>query len=308
VQNNGRNSSFIILTGLSGAGKTQSMKALEDLGFFCIDNLPPVLLQKIIELQADSSDQRRYAIAMDIRGQEYFKQLEEALDWLEHTGYDHRIIFLECSDSVLVRRFSEVRRAHPLAGKGSIYESIALERRMLAPIRNRADVVIDTSAFKPVDLKTHLCTVVTGKPLDRLMFLDVFSFGFKYGAPIDADIVFDARFVPNPYWVPELKHTTGLNAECSEYIFREPIANYFVKAASEMLVRLIPYYSSEGKSRLTIGIGCSGGQHRSVAITERLVKELLEAGVNCQARHREIAAGHVVVEENLEGGVSCLDR
>ncbi|MDD4338040.1 MAG: RNase adapter RapZ, partial [Firmicutes bacterium] len=138
------------------------------------------------------------------------------------------------------------------------------------------------------------------KPLDMLMFLDVFSFGFKYGAPIDADIIFDARFVPNPYWVSELKHTTGLDAKCSDYVFQEPIASYFVKTASEMLVRLIPHYSSEGKSRLTIGIGCSGGQHRSVAIAERLVKMLREAGVNCQARHREIAAGHVAVED-LEG-------
>jgi len=298
VHNSQRNSSFIILTGLSGAGKTQSMKALEDLGFFCIDNLPPVLLQKIIELQADSSDQRRYAIAMDIRGKEYFKQLEEALDWLERADYEHKVIFLECSDSVLVRRFSEVRRAHPLAGKGSIYESIALERKMLAPIRERSDVVIDTSGFKPVDLKAHLCTAVTGKPLDRLMLLDVFSFGFKYGAPIDADIIFDVRFVPNPYWVPDLRNTNGLDAKCSDYVFEAPIASYVVKTVCEMLVRLIPHYSSEGKSRLTIGIGCSGGQHRSVAITERLAKELREAGVNCQARHREIAAGNVSVEEH----------
>ncbi len=292
-----RNASFIILTGLSGAGKTQSMKALEDLGFFCIDNLPPVLLRQVMELQADSGDQRRYAIAMDVRGKEYFKQLEEALDWLEHADYEHRIIFLECSDSVLVRRFSEVRRAHPLAGKGSIYDSIAMERAMLAPIRARSDVVIDTSSFKPVDLKAHLCKAVTGKTLDKLMLLDVFSFGFKYGAPIDADLIFDVRFVPNPYWVPELKHTSGLDTECSDYVFKEPIANYFVKTVSEMLLRLIPHYSAEGKSRLTIGIGCSGGQHRSVAITERLVKELQNAGTSCQARHREIDAGNVGVEE-----------
>jgi len=285
--------SFIMLTGLSGAGKTQSMKALEDLDFFCIDNLPPVLLEQVMELQASSSDQRRYAIAMDIRGKEYFRQLEEALDWLEDSDYEYKVVFLECNDSVLVRRFSEVRRVHPLAGKGSIYDSIALERKMLAPIRERSHIVLDTSGFKPVDLKARLSTAVAGRALDELMLLDVFSFGFKYGAPVDADMVFDVRFVPNPYWVPELKHTNGLDAECADYIFKHPVADYFVRAATEMLTTLISHYSAEGRSRLTIGIGCSGGQHRSVAITERLVKQLSECGANCQARHREIEAGNV---------------
>ncbi len=285
--------SFIVLTGLSGAGKTQSMKALEDLDFFCIDNLPPVLLKQVMELQASASDQRRYAVAMDIRGKEYFRQLEEALDWLESSDHEYKVVFLECNDSVLVRRFSEVRRAHPLAGKGSIYDSIALERKMLAPIRARSHIVLDTSGFKPVNLKAHLSTAVTGKPLDELMMLDVFSFGFKYGAPVDADMVFDVRFVPNPYWVPELKHTNGLDAECTDYVFKHPVADYFVRTATEMITTLISHYSAEGKSRLTIGIGCSGGQHRSVAITERLVKQLRECGANCQARHREIEAGNV---------------
>ncbi len=285
--------SFIILTGLSGAGKTQSMKAFEDLNFFCIDNLPPVLLKQVMELQASSGGQRRYAVAMDIRGKEYFEQLGEALDWLENSDYDYKVVFLECNDSVLVRRFSEVRRAHPLAGKGSIYDSIALERKMLAPIRERSHIVLDTSGFKPVNLKAHLSTAVTGKPLDELMLLDVFSFGFKYGAPVDADMVFDVRFVPNPYWVPELKHTNGLDAECADYVFRHPVADYFVRTATETLTTLIPHYIAEGRSRLTIGIGCSGGQHRSVAITERLVQQLRQCGANCQARHREIEAGNV---------------
>ncbi|OPZ65528.1 MAG: glmZ(sRNA)-inactivating NTPase [Firmicutes bacterium ADurb.Bin506] len=285
---------FTIITGLSGAGKTQSMKALEDLDFFCIDNLPPVLLPRLVELHSASSTERRnYAVAMDVRGKEHFHQLEKAIEWLDKSEYEYRVIFLECRDSVLVRRYSEARRNHPLAGAHSIHESIAAERRMLAPIREKAHIVLDTSEFKPQDLKAHLQAAVTGRPLYELMTIDVFSFGFKYGAPIDADMVFDVRFLPNPYYVPELRPTTGLSRDCSSYVLSHPMAEEFLRTITELLVKLVPYYSIEGKSRLTVGIGCTGGQHRSVVMAEALAKRLQDAGITSQARHREIRSGNV---------------
>lgn len=297
--------SFVIITGLSGAGKTQSMKALEDTGYFCIDNLPPSLLPRIVELQANSSERRNYAVAMDIRGQEYFNHLEPAFDWLEGSGYPHQILFLESQDQVLVRRFSEVRRVHPLAHQGSIYDSLALERKMLAPIKRRAHVVIDTSNLKTSDLRAHLHAAVTGRAVDELMFVDLFSFGFKYGAPMDADMLFDVRFVPNPFYVPELKPMTGLDAACAKYVLDRPITQHFLSSVKQLLFDLIPHYSSEGKNRLTVGIGCTGGQHRSVAITEELSKHMSEGGYSVRARHREFAAGNVTpfVPEHTGKGV-----
>lgn len=285
---------FTIITGMSGAGKTQSMKALEDLDFFCIDNLPPVLLSRLVELHSASSTERRdYAVAMDVRGKEHFQQLEQAIEWLDKSNYEYRVIFLECRDSVLVRRYSEARRNHPLAGARSIYESIAAERKMLAPIRAKAHIVLDTSDFKPQDLKAHLHAAVTGRPMHELMTVDVFSFGFKYGAPIDADMVFDVRFLPNPYYVPELKPTTGLTGECSSYVLSHPMAEEFLSTITRLLVKLVPYYSIEGKTRLTIGIGCTGGQHRSVAVAEGLAQRLQQSGISSQVRHREIKSGNV---------------
>lgn len=285
--------SFVIMTGLSGAGKTQSMKALEDSGFYCIDNLPPALLPGIVELQAKSKEYRPYAVAMDIRGNEYFGQLEGALEWLEKSNRPHKIVFLESRDEVLVRRFSEVRRSHPLANEESIFESIHKERHVLAPIKRRAHVVLDTSDLKPADLRAHLYAAVTGGRIDELMVVDLFSFGFKYGVPLDADMLFDVRFVPNPFYIAELKPMTGLDAPCAKYVLDRPITERFLEHVSYLILELLPHYSQEGKNRLTVGIGCTGGQHRSVAIAEELCKRLHMAGVNAQGRHREIVAGNV---------------
>lgn len=282
--------SFVIITGLSGAGKTQSMKALEDLGFFCIDNLPPALLPQLVELHAGTTEDRNYAVAMDVRGKEYFSHLVDALNWLARSEYHYTVIFLECRDSVLVRRYSEARRQHPLSGTGSIYDSIALERKVLGPIRERSHMVIDTSDLKPVELQAHLRAAVVGTPAHEMMVVDIFSFGFKYGAPIDADIVFDVRFLPNPFYIPELKTSTGLDPACAAYILTSPIATSFMHTFCDLILSLIPHYGKEGKGRLTIGVGCTGGQHRSVAIAEELARQLAQRGVKSQVRHREIAA------------------
>lgn len=289
---------FTIVTGLSGAGKTQCMKALEDLDFFCIDNLPPALLPRLVEIHSSSTgESRNYAVAMDVRGREHFRELEKAIDWLDHSSYEYRIIFLECRDAVLVRRFSETRRTHPLAGVGSIYDSIAAERNMLAPIRQRAHIVIDTSDLKPQDLKAHLYTAVSDRPIHELMSVDVFSFGFKYGAPADADMIFDVRFLPNPFYVPELRNTTGLSGDCRTYVLSHPMAEEFLDTMASLVMKLIPYYSVEGKNHLTLAIGCTGGQHRSVAIADALAERLRAAGVRTQVSHRELQSGNVATQD-----------
>ncbi|MGI6131664.1 MAG: RNase adapter RapZ [Bacillota bacterium] len=308
IKISGSDVSFAIITGLSGAGKTQSMKALEDLDFFCIDNLPPSLLPQLVELHAGAAEHRKYAVAMDVRGKEYFGHLVDALNWLARSEYHYTVVFLECRDSVLVRRFSETRRQHPLSGAGSIYDSIALERRVLAPIRERAHIVLDTSDLKPVELKAHLHAAVMGTPVHEMMVVDVFSFGFKYGAPIDADIVFDVRFLPNPFYVRDLKATTGLEPACAAYVMESPMARSFMETFRDLIVSLIPYYSREGKGRLTIGIGCTGGQHRSVAIAEELGRQLAQRGVRSQVRHREITDRKLAIESGLlqdDAGDEC---
>lgn len=281
---------FTIVTGLSGAGKTQAMKALEDLDFFCIDNLPPPLLPRLVEVHAAEGERRDFAVAMDVRGQKHFHGLFEALAWLEEQGFQHRILFLDCSDPILVRRFSETRRRHPLSEAAGIQESIDKERRMLADIRERADIIVDTTALKPGELKARLNRLLMGLPLDKLLTVDILSFGFKYGVPTDADIVFDVRFLPNPFYIEELSSQTGLAAPVAEYVLRWPQTKEFLSKFFELIVGLLPSYSQEGKARLTVAIGCTGGRHRSVAIGEELARRLREAGKTCRVRHRELCA------------------
>lgn len=289
---------FTIVTGLSGAGKTQAMKALEDLGMFCIDNLPPALLPRLVELHAQPSAKRRkYAIAIDIRVREYFSDFANALDWLVQSGYSYHMIFLDCSDNVLIKRFSETRRLHPLVEgqevSQSIYETIAAERRLLADARALAHDIIDTSDLRPMELRLRLNEIYQGNPLHQSMAVDIFSFGFKHGAPIDADIVFDVRFISNPYYIDELRPLTGEQKEVADYVLQFPIAQEFIEKFVRLVSDLLPSYSKEGKSRLTIGIGCTGGQHRSVAVSIELAKRLQEAGINARVRHREAVVAQV---------------
>lgn len=289
---------FTIVTGLSGAGKTQAMKALEDLGMFCIDNLPPALLPRLVELHAQPSAKRRkYAIAIDIRVREYFSDFANALDWLVQSGYSYHMIFLDCSDNVLIKRFSETRRLHPLVEgqevSQSIYETIAAERRLLADARALAHDIIDTSDLRPMELRLRLNEIYQGNRLHQSMAVDIFSFGFKHGAPIDADIVFDVRFISNPYYIDELRPLTGEQKEVADYVLQFPIAQEFIEKFVRLVSDLLPSYSKEGKSRLTIGIGCTGGQHRSVAVSIELAKRLQEAGINARVRHREAVVAQV---------------
>lgn len=283
---------FVIITGLSGAGKTQAMKVLEDLHFFCIDNLPPALLPRLVEMHGQSKTDRQYAIAIDIRVREYFSDLRRSLEWLENSGHSYHLIFLDCSDTVLIKRFSETRRLHPLV-KGQtkaegIAENITAERRLLAEAREMAHVIIDTTDLRPMDLRVRINEIYLGLPLQDSLMVDVFSFGYKYGAPIDADIVFDVRFIPNPFYVDELRPLTGEEKSVSDYVLDFPITQLFLEKFTSLVRDLLPNYAKEGKARLTVGIGCTGGQHRSVAITLELVKRLEEMGINAGARHREL--------------------
>jgi len=283
-------SSFIIITGLSGAGKTQAMKALEDLGFFCIDNLPPALLPRLVEMHSSSSPHRRFGIAIDVRVREYFSHLRESLEWLEKSGYSYQVIFLDCSDAVLVKRYNETRRVHPLlndSGNTSLQESITAERRLLSEARQMAHHVIDTTDLRPMDVRAILGELLLGKPLHQTFTVDIFSFGFKYGAPNDGDLVFDVRFIPNPYYIDELRPLTGEQEEVAQYVLQFPITQAFIEKFSQLITLLIPSYSREGKSRLTIGIGCTGGQHRSVAVAIELGRRLSELGIQAAVRHRE---------------------
>lgn len=289
---------FTIVTGLSGAGKTQAMKALEDLGMFCIDNLPPALLPRLVELHAQpSAKKRKYAIAIDIRVREYFSDFGKALEWLVQSGYSYHMVFLDCSDNVLIKRFSETRRIHPLVEgqeiPKSIYETIAAERQLLADARELAHDIIDTTDLRPMELRSRLNEIYYGNPLHESLAVDIFSFGFKHGAPIDADIVFDVRFISNPYYIDELRPLTGEQKEVADYVLQFPIAQEFIERFASLIEDLLESYSKEGKSRLTIGIGCTGGQHRSVAVSIELGKRLQEAGIKARVRHREAVVAKV---------------
>lgn len=279
---------IIIVTGLSGAGKTQAMKVLEDLDYYCIDNLPPSLLPELVTIHGKMREKRSFAVAMDVRGKEHFADLTKAIDWLKESGYHNQIVFLECEDQVLVRRFSETRHRHPLIEQGSIYESIAHERRLLSDIRTLADIIVDTSSLKPVELRVYLNTVLKKDSLKEMLIIDVMSFGFKYGVPNDADIIFDVRFLPNPFYLEGLRHMTGNDQEVVDYVMGWPQTSDFLEKFYDLIVGLLPAYSREGKTRLTIGIGCTGGQHRSVAISNKLQAKLEEDGIAVRARHRDL--------------------
>jgi RNase adapter protein RapZ len=282
---------LLIVTGLSGAGKTQAMKALEDLDFFCIDNLPPAFLPQLTTLHDLAVDRgKRVAVAMDVRGGTMFPDLFRALDELQSMGTPHQILFLDSADDILVRRFSETRRRHPLHEGRTLFEQIAAERRMLAEVRDRADLVLDTSRMTTHDLKARLARIVAGRDVERTMTIDLLSFGFKHGVPLDADLLFDARFLPNPYYEERLRPHTGLESNVAEYVFAQPEALEFVDDILRMLRRWVPSYARSGRSRLTVAIGCTGGQHRSVALAVRIADGLTDLSDTVGVHHRDLKA------------------
>lgn len=267
---NERAVNLLIITGMSGAGKTVAVQSLEDLGFFCVDNLPPILIPKFAELIKQSGGNiERVALVVDLRGREFFVNLSGAIDSLNQMeGISFHILYLDANDQTLVSRYKETRRRHPLSPNGSPLEGIHAERRLLQEMKGRAHQIIDTSQMKPAQLREKIISQYTQQ--GSSLTINVLSFGFKYGTPIDADLMFDVRFLPNPHYVEELRPKTGCDPEVAEYVMNHKETKEFVDKLIDFLAYTMPHYQREGKSQLVIGIGCTGGKHRSVAIAEHL--------------------------------------
>lgn len=281
---------LVIITGLSGAGKTQALRSLEDMGFFCVDNLPPALIPKFAELCQESGGKvRRAALVIDIRGGDFFDSAVEALEELERAGFAYQILYLEASDESLVRRYKETRRRHPLAPQGRVVEGLAEEGRRLGLLRGKAHHIIDTTALAPQDLRRRVVGLFTGGAQAGHMIVNLVSFGFKYGLPLDADLVLDVRFLPNPHYVTHLQPLTGRDAAVREYVFQSPLTHQFLERAWPLLRFLLPQFVNEGKSQLTIGVGCTGGQHRSVALAEHLAELIRGEKLQAVVEHRDVA-------------------
>jgi RNase adapter protein RapZ len=280
---------FVIITGVSGAGKSQVVKYLEDLGFFCVDNLPPALIPKFAEICYQSEGKMdRIALVIDIRGGELLKELFPGLTSLTEAGFSYEILFLEASDEVLIKRFKESRRAHPLAPEGRLIRGIREERRILQDIKSKASHIIDTSNLSTRQLKQELSNLyVEGRAFEGII-ISIISFGFKYGIPIDCDLVFDVRFIPNPYYIESMKKLTGKNETVKDFVLKCNETETFLAKLNDMLEFLIPCYIKEGKSQIVIGIGCTGGRHRSVAIADSLFKTLESKQHRVIIDHRDI--------------------
>ncbi|WP_338028486.1 RNase adapter RapZ [Gottschalkia acidurici] len=268
---------IVIITGLSGAGKSQALKAMEDNGFYCMDNLPPALLPDFVKLCSKSQDSiDKIALVLDIRGGDFFNDLFKNLDILEEQGFNYKILYLDSSDNTLIKRFKELRRPHPLNPRGRIIDGIDKERDILREVKRKSDYIIDTSGLTIGILKEEIFKIfLEGKESGNLT-LSIMSFGFKQGVPIDADLLFDVRFLPNPYYIPELKEYTGNDIQVREYVMKWQQAQTFLNKLVDMIEFLIPFYIKEGKTQLIIGIGCTGGKHRSVTIANELYEYLKE--------------------------------
>lgn len=276
-----------IITGLSGAGKTQALDILEDLGYFAMDNVPPALLMKFVELSLEAKGLSKVAAVVDLRSGPFFKELRDTLRNLRALQIPVKLLFLDATEEVIVSRYKERRRPHPLAD--SITEGVAKERSLLEEMRINADVIIDTSFMSPSELRGRIEETMGEKEMTALRW-NIVSFGFKHGILKDADLVMDVRFLPNPYYIEELKHTNGLCEETSDYVLRWPQSREFLSRMMDMIDFLSPYYYAEGKRQLVLGIGCTGGCHRSVAIAEELGRQCRERGHAVTVRHREIGA------------------
>lgn len=282
---------FTILTGLSGAGRSEAARCLEDLGFFVVDNLPPALLPKMAELTTRPGGPGRVAIVLDARGGVFFSELSKALQDLKKMNVDCRIAFLEASDEDLVNRYEATRRRHPLAPGSSVLEGIRKERQMMAQLRGDADLVIDTSGLTPQGLRDRIRETFSGSPPEEGLQVSVVSFGFKYGAPRDADLLFDVRFLPNPHWVPALRPLPGTDERVSEYVHAQDDYKAFAERLKALLDVAVPGYVREGKSYLTVAVGCTGGHHRSVVVAEDLGRYFREAGLPVVVVHRDVDRG-----------------
>ncbi|QEK11583.1 RNase adapter RapZ [Crassaminicella thermophila] len=279
---------FVIITGLSGAGKSQAMKSMEDLGYYCVDNLPPALIPKFTDLCFHAQGEiEKIALVIDIRGGRFFDDLFKSLDVIKNQGYNYEILFLEASDEVLIKRFKETRRVHPINPSGRIIEGITKEREKLAELKKKAKYIVDTSNLTSAQLKEEIKKIyIEGvKPDNITIFIQ--SFGFKKGILLDADLVFDVRFLPNPHYIETLRDYTGNDKVVRDYVMKWPESIEFVEKLNDMIDFLIPLYIKEGKSQLVIGIGCTGGKHRSVTVANILYERLKDKGHRVIINHRD---------------------
>jgi len=280
---------FVIITGLSGAGKTLALRVFEDHGYFCVDNLPPALIPTFAKLCLESKKCiNKIALVIDIRGGDFFDNLFESLKQMQEDGFSYKILFLEASDEVLIKRFKESRRRHPMAPEGRIVDGIFSERKKMAKLKEAADCIIDTSFKTPGQLKEEIVKYFMEPEKEEPILINVVSFGFKQGIPLDADLVFDVRFLPNPFYVDELRPLTGQDQDVKEYVMKWPESKEFLKKLTELIEYLIPYYIREGKTQLIIAIGCTGGKHRSVAMAAELAVRLKMNHHKVKVDHRDI--------------------
>jgi len=279
---------LIIVTGMSGAGKSHAIHCMEDLGYYCVDNMPPKLIDDFLALAKNTSeDYQKVAFVVDVRGGQFFNDLRDSLQSLDSQGIKYKILFLEASDAALIRRYKETRRAHPLAPEGNIAEGIQLERSKLDELRKAASYIVDTSDIKVAELISEIKRLIDNTKQDSFTIM-VESFGFKHGMPQEADWVLDVRFLPNPFYVPSLKDLTGKNKKIVDYVLNTPKASQFAGRVTGLILDLIPSYIKEGKFHLTVAVGCTGGRHRSVVMASEIARRLEETGRSVTVKHRDI--------------------
>lgn len=279
---------LVFITGMSGAGKTVAMQSLEDQGYFCVDNLPPTLIEKFTELCTQSAGAiSKIAMVCDLRGGEFFASLSEILAHLRKQGLKYEILFLEASDEVLICRYKESRRRHPLSPRGQITDGIAEERTLLADLRGQANKIINTTNLSAHQLREMIADIYGQAKVQNRLSISLISFGFKYGIPLDTDVMFDVRFLPNPFYVAELRSLTGEDAKVREYVLKSEVSQAFITKTADLLKYILPYYIKEGKNHLVIGVGCTGGQHRSVVIAAELRRLLDLEGYQLGIKHRD---------------------
>ena len=278
----------IFVTGLSGAGKTQAIDCLEDMGYYCIDNMPPSLMKNFMELVDTDSEIDKVAFVVDVRSRQFFEAFSQTIRELDQAKADYMILYLEATDSVLLRRYSETRRSHPLSEGGSVKTGLNREKEMLESIRKMADHIIDTSEMKTAELWARIRDILKSDEQAKTLSINITSFGFKYGSPMSTDMIFDARFIPNPYYVRSLRRLTGNNKKVSSYVLKHEVTQEFLTKVTDMIETLAPHYMMEGKYSLSIGIGCTGGHHRSVAIANELYNRLRKSGHQVSIEHRDL--------------------
>lgn len=284
---------FVVVTGMSGGGKSTALRMLEDAGFYCVDNLPVPLIEKFVELiAAPGGEVTKVALGLDVRADQAFADVQKILEKLRSNGYSFEILFMEANDRTLLKRYKETRRMHPLSQDGRIEDGIRKERGILKDIRNKSDYVIDTSSLLTRELKEELDRIFVQNEEYNSLIINILSFGFKYGIPADADLVFDVRFLPNPFYIDELKYKTGNDKEVQDYVMSFQEAHIFIDKLADMVEFLLPNYVKEGKYQLVIGIGCTGGKHRSVTLANQLYERLKNKGAyGLKISHRDVGQG-----------------